>query len=287
LKSKKNLKIGIVGHGFVGKATDFGFSISATKFIVDPLINTNIDELSNFSPDVVFVCVPTPMGNNGTQDSSIIEGVVKELKLKCSDSIVVVKSTVLPSILDKIVSVNKNIIYNPEFLRENYANEDFVNSEMIILGGNKKIASKVSSFYSNHSKCLTKNHVFMDIRTASLLKYSINTFLASKVLFFNEIFEIFEKLESGESWQSFIETISTDSRIGKSHMNVPGHDGKKGFGGACFPKDTTAFLNYAKSIGVNFESLKAIIKKNNKIRKEYTNLNFREKAQNVSFDDKI
>lgn len=287
MSKEKSLKVGIVGHGFVGKATDYGFSIKTEKFIVDPLINTNIKQLSDFNPDVVFVCVPTPMGLSGKQDSSIIESVVEELTEECSDSIIVIKSTVLPSILDILVNVNRDIIYNPEFLREKHANDDFVNSDMIILGGNKDISSQVSKYYFDHSSCTSKQHIFTDISTASLLKYSINTFLATKVLFFNEINEIFEKFDSNDSWQSFTQTMSRDKRIGFSHMNVPGHDGKKGFGGACFPKDTIALIKYAESIGVDLQTLKTVFNKNNEIRKEYDEIGSREKDQNISFDDKI
>lgn len=287
MDKEKFLKIGIVGHGFVGKATDYGFSLKTEKFIVDPQINTNIQQLSEFNPKITFVCVPTPMGLSGVQDSSIIESVVKELTKKCPESIIVIKSTVIPSILQTLEKANNNIIYNPEFLREKHANEDFINSDMIILGGNKNISSKVSTYYFMHSKCITKEHIFTDIYTASLVKYSINTFLASKVLFFNEMNEIFEKIESNDSWENFIKIISKDKRIGFSHMDVPGHDGKKGFGGACFPKDTAALLKYAESIGVDFQSLKAVVQKNNKIRKKYDDIGFREREQNVSFDDKI
>ena len=157
--SNKELRIGIVGHGFVGKATDGGFSESTNKFIVDPKNGTNIDQLAEFNPELIFVCVPTPMGENGTQDSSIIEAVVQELSAKCRESITVIKSTVLPSILEKIEKANPKIIYNPEFLREKHANEDFMNSEMIIFGGDKNIASQVSKFYLDHSKCKTKKPV--------------------------------------------------------------------------------------------------------------------------------
>ena len=285
--SDKELKIGIVGHGFVGQATDWGFNKKTSKFIVDPKNGTNIDQLAEFDPELIFVCVPTPMGENGIQDSSIIEAVVQELSAKCQESIIVIKSTVLPSILEKIEKANPKIIYNPEFLREKHANEDFMNSEMIIFGGDKNIASQVSKFYLDHSRCKTKKHIFMDISSASLVKYTINTFLASKVVFFNEMHEVFNKLKSNDSWELFIKTLSLDKRIGESHMNVPGHDGKKGFGGACFPKDTAALLKYAEGIGVEFHVLRTVINKNNIIRGQYAELDDREKEQNVSFDDKI
>ena len=285
--SDKELKIGIVGHGFVGQATDWGFNKKTSKFIVDPKNGTNIDQLAEFDPELIFVCVPTPMGENGIQDSSIIEAVVQELSAKCQESIIVIKSTVLPSILEKIEKTNTKIIYNPEFLREKHANEDFMSSEMIIFGGDKDIASQVSKFYLDHSRCKTTQHIFLDISSSSLVKYSINSFLATKVLFFNEIHDVFNKLKNNDDWKTFIETVSLDKRIGESHMDVPGHDGKKGFGGACFPKDTSALLKYAQDIGVDLDVLKIAINKNNKIRSQYTELGAREKEQNVSFDDKI
>ena len=225
--SNKDLKIGIVGYGFVGKATDWGFNRNVCKFIVDPKKGTNIDQLAEFDPNLIFVCVPTPMGE-GIQDSSIIEAVVQELSLKCQESIIVIKSTVLPSILEKVEKASSKLIYNPEFLREKHANEDFVNSEMIIFGGNRNIASQVSQFYLDHSRCKSTQHIFLDMGSASLVKYSINTFLATKVTFFNEMHDVFCKLKKNDEWKKFIETVSLDKRIGDSHMNVPGHDGKKG-----------------------------------------------------------
>tara|TARA_B100000287_G_scaffold420421_1_gene459780 strand:+ start:926 stop:1786 length:861 start_codon:yes stop_codon:yes gene_type:complete len=285
--SDKELKIGIIGHGFVGKATDCGFSKNTNKFIVDPKNGTNIDQLAEFDPELIFVCVPTPMGKNGIQDSSIIEAVIQELVAKCRESIIAIKSTVLPSILEKIAKTNTKIIYNPEFLREKHANEDFINSEMIIFGGDKDTALRVSQFYLDHSVCKSTEHVFLDISSASLVKYSINTFLATKVLFFNEMHDVFNKLDNNDDWDTFIRAISLDKRIGKSHMNVPGHDGRRGFGGACFPKDTIALLKFAEDIGIKLSILKAVINKNNIIRSQYTELDDREKEQNISFDDKI
>lgn len=287
MKKNKKLRLGIVGHGFVGKATDWGFNKKVEKFIVDPVYKTNVKDLSNFDPDLIFICVPTPMNNDGSQDSSIIQTVVSELLEYCPDAIKIIKSTVLPSILNKLSYVDPKIIYNPEFLREKHANEDFVNSDMIIFGGDRGISSQVSSAYLDHSRCKTKEHIFTDLETASMIKYTINTFLASKVIFFNEIHSIFEKMNVSDTWKVFTSIISRDQRIGTSHMDVPGHDGKKGFGGACFPKDTLALAKYAKEQNIEPKLLTSAIKINNKIRNEYKSLDSRETQQNVTFDDKI
>ena len=83
----RKLKLGIVGHGFVGKATDWGFNKSIDKFIVDPLLNTSVSDLKEFNPEIVFICVPTPMSDDGSQDSSIIENVIEELILNCPNAV--------------------------------------------------------------------------------------------------------------------------------------------------------------------------------------------------------
>lgn len=283
----KTLKLGIVGYGFVGKATDWGFNKRIEKFIVDPLLGTTIEELKDFKPDLVFICVPTPMDDDGSQNSSIIKSVIEELNEQCIDAIKVIKSTVLPSVLNKISKLDKMIVYNPEFLREKHANSDFINSDMIIFGGDRNISAKVSKAYLRHSRCKTKEHIFTDLKTASLIKYSINTYLANKVIFFNELNDMYKLLNVSDSWESVIDIISRDSRIGESHMNVPGHDGRKGFGGACFPKDSLALVKESKELGSELNLLKKAIKINNKIRSRYNDLDSRETEQNITFDDKI
>ena len=123
--------------------------------------------------------------------------------------------------------------------------------------------------------------------SASLIKYTINTFLATKVIFFNEINQVFEKLGTSDDWSTIISAISNDKRIGESHMEVPGHDGRFGFGGACFPKDSNALALFAKTLGIRTFCFKTAIKTNNSIRKKYSEMDQRESEQNVSFDDKI
>ena len=92
------------------------------------------------------------------------------------------------------------------------------------------------NLYENHSICKTLNFLEMDSKSASLIKYTINSFLASKVIFFNQIKDVFNSSSIEIDWDYFIDCISNDTRIGNSHMMVPGPDGKNGFGGACFPK---------------------------------------------------
>lgn len=282
-----NLKMGIVGHGFVGKATDFGFNKKITKLIIDPKYNNSIRDLVVFKPEIIFVCVPTPMLSNGFQDSSIVTEVISEITDLIPETLIVIKSTITPNVIEKLKNLNRNIVYNPEFLREKHANYDFENTKILILGGEKEDCKKVVSIYKNHSICKTENFHIVDLATASFIKYSINTFLATKVIYFNELYNLFSEIETNDSWQKVIDIISRDERLGSSHMNVPGHDGKRGFGGACFPKDSIALIKFAESMQIDLSVLKSAVRTNNQIRTTYNDLDDREKEQNISYDGKI
>ncbi len=283
IKTSKE-KIAIIGHGFVGKATEVGFSLNTQIYIIDPKYNTKVFDLEEFKPKFVFVCVPTPMEKSGAQNFSVVLDVFDELSKLSFKPCVILKSTVTPENLNSAKKILPNFIYNPEFLREKYAEEDFINSKMILLGGKKLFLEKVKKLYQDHSLCNTTNFIFTDQATASLAKYSINSFLATKVLFFNQIKDIFEASNAVGDWESFINIIKLDPRIGISHMDVPGHDGKKGFGGACFTKDTAALVEYSTKINKKFSLLAKAININNEIRLQYDKLNKREIDQNVNYD---
>ena len=280
------MRVSIIGHGFVGKALENGLNENVETLIVDPIYQNKISDISLFNSEVIFICVPTPMKDDGDQDLNILNSVIEDInKLKINAEIIL-KSTVLPSNIENIKKLIPRIIYNPEFLTERSANEDFINAEFIVLGGNNKNVSKISSFYKNHTKCLSNNIIHTDLISASLIKYTINSFLASKVMFFNELNSLFKKSGTDESWENFIQAVSLDSRIGKSHMQVPGPDGRYGFGGSCFPKDSQAIYKYSLSLNSPLNILKKVIDLNNSIRSSYDSSTNREKEQNIKFQTK-
>ena len=276
------MKVSIIGHGFVGKALENGLK-DAEILVIDPLYNNQISDLNAFKPEYLFICVPTPMTDEGDQDLKILSNVINDIKKINLDSEIILKSTVLPNKITDIEALIPNIIYNPEFLTENNAFDDFINSDLIVLGGNNKNLKKISSFYKTHTKCVTKNIIHTDLISASLIKYTINSYLASKVMFFNELHNLFKKSGTDESWENFIQAVSSDSRIGKSHMKVPGPDGRFGFGGACFPKDTQALFKYSLDVDSPLEILKKVIDLNNVIRSSYKSSTKREDDQNINF----
>jgi len=277
------MKVAIVGLGFVGKSLLNGIKDSAEVKQIDPKLGSNINELKDFSPEIIFICVPTPMDHDKTQDISIINLVVNEINNLDINSLVVIKSTLLPNYVKDFEEIIPRFVYNPEFLREKHATEDFINSKLIVFGGNKDDAQILSRFYKDHTECICKDHIFTDSKTASLIKYTINSFLSVKVIFFNELKQLFDESGASEDWEKFIEYIAKDTRIGNSHMKVPGHDGRLGFGGACLPKDSNAFAKYASQIEKQLNILNNAIKLNNDIRSSYNEETDRELEQNITY----
>ncbi len=277
------MKIGIIGFGFVGKALRNGLKDDVDCIEIDPKLGTNIDDLIKHKPEIVFICLPTPMNDDGTQNIHIVNNVINEINKFDSNLLIVLKSTILPKYVKDISKINSNLVINPEFLRENFADEDFINSNIIVFGGDKNNCNKLSYFYKNHTNCICKEHTITDGESASLIKYTINSFLALKVIFFNEIKSVFDNLNSQNDWSNFIQALSNDKRIGNSHMNVPGPDGRYGFGGPCFPKDVSALIEYSKEIGSELSLLNKANTINNNIRAEYNDLSLREKEQNIKY----
>ena len=284
-KQDSKIRMGIVGHGFVGKAIDYAFTHELVdKFLVDPLYNTTIDDLVEYEPIMTFITAPTPMHDNGTVDASIVEDAVLKL-IQHTKSIVVIKSTITPDVINRLYNSihdedKQRLTYNPEFLTENSAKEQFIYSPHHIIGGpTPQSCAKVIEFYNNFSLCVGKNFIQMTPQEASFVKYAINSYLGMKVTFFNQLHDA--ALDFGCSPQRIINGVSADKRIGYSHTRVPGFDGKKGFGGACLPKDMNAFVKFNQDLTLIAESVKI----NNKMREEYE-LDEREKTNNIKFEDK-
>jgi len=263
------LKLGIIGKGFVGSAVANGFDKDVDQFVVDTKLNNNtIKDLIEYDPSLCFVCVPTPQQDTHLDvDISIVRSVLTELNEEKYKGIVIIKSTITPQHLTKFKKdFNLKLVYNPEFLTEANSLQDFIDPNMQILGGKWKDCEAVEKAYIRHSSVKIVPTFKVDLITASLIKYTINSWLATKVIFFNELKELFDTSSSHSSWEQFTDMLTRDPRIGNSHLQVPGPDGRLGFGGHCFPKDTNALLYFAKLKGVELSVLKQAIKKNDKIR---------------------
>ena len=259
-----NLSLGVIGHGYVGESQSFAFSPSFDVRVYDKDSLKSTHSLNEvLDSDFVFVCVPTPMKKDGSQDLSFVENFFKTAK---EGPIYIIKSTVIPGTTNLLNEKFKNlkIIFSPEFLTERTAKLDILTQTRIILGGDKNLTSKVRKIYDIRFK--NKTIIETDSLTAEYIKYMNNTFFASKVSIMNEFYRLANHL--GVDWETALYGFVSDQRIGDSHLNVPGPDGKLGFGGTCFPKDTNAFISFAKKNNVNMNVLEAAWKTNLEVRPE-------------------
>lgn len=277
------LKLAVIGHGFVGGAVDYGFNNSnVEKFIIDPKLGTDINDVPD-DLDIAFICVPTPMGSDGSVDSSIVESAVATLAFNAPKALIVVKSTVVPDIINRLYEqYSDRFVYNPEFLTEKAANEDFVNPIMHIFGGDEEPTEKLEKIYQRYSSCKPCPVHYMSAMDASFVKYGINCFLMNKVLWFNQFYDVITA--AGGNYGAIINAIGTDKRVSPSHTLVPGFDGRRGAAGPCFAKDIPAFIKYSKTMNKPFTILEEAARRNQDYRNQYSDRLDREKAQNIRFN---
>ena len=290
------MKIGIIGNGYVGRATALlkCDKVDIIIYDINPQlshpINLNFNELYNC--DLIFVCVPTPMEKNGKCHLDIITNVVKRLKELKSDLFIIVKSTVPPGTCKQL-----DVFFMPEFLTESNWEKDFKTQDWVVgllldeehtdggsahtdggsahtdggsahTDGDKtrrnqelqfKMNQLISYTYKNGNTLSTTIH-WVDTSTAEMIKYFKNSFLAVKVSFCNEIHEYCQK--KNINYDTVKNIVTLDKRITSSHTQVPGPDGKKGYGGTCFPKDIKALLHEFKKNNIPSYILQASLDRN-------------------------
>lgn len=273
--------IGIIGFGFVGKATQHAFEEVAEFKIHDINPNLSKDEFlpTIFDSQYIYVCVPTPMNEEtGESDVSIVDDVLWRAYsiAKGTTKIIIIKSTIPPETTKKFIEKypDMNIIHIPEFLTERLFLLDAINPSRIIFGIPSELIKKGKvdnkpfvKLFRFYKKRFPGTTMFVcDSTTAELAKYTCNAFFSVKVSFFNEIKQIANKLNV--NYDQFIGMVLADGRIGNSHWKVPGHDGNYGFGGHCFPKDLNAIIYKAKQLKVKPHVMNAAWKKNLEVRKK-------------------
>ena len=262
--------IGIIGQGFVGNAVYQKFKNYYEVLTFDlkaKLCNSTFDEIHR-NCHTIFFCLPTPMNKDGSCHLKLVEKQLYKLNTACKEDyikkIVIIKSTVQPRTTNKWNKrfKNLNIIFNPEFLTEANAVQDYENQTRIILGGPRKTTTKLKPIFS---KVFPKASIIKtDATYAEMVKYVTNSFLATKVSFANEMYQICEGLDI--DYDKVMEYALYDERLGKSHWAVPGPDGDFGYGGHCFPKDVKALIKVAESLSIHPTVLISTNTKNNEVR---------------------
>jgi len=264
--------IGIIGNGFVGKAT---YQLACTDITIlaydinpdlcNP-VNLKLEDMNQC--EIIFISVPTPMNTDGSCYLQIVKSVIENLKSISYPGFIVLRSTVPVGTCDDL-----SCYFMPEFLTEKNFINDFINNQNWIFGligldtdqdnaFKEKITDLFNLAYTNDRiKYLNLN--FVTNSEAEMIKMFKNCFLATKVSFCNEIYQFCQI--KNINYDNVRLLAAEDSRILQSHTNVPGHDGKKGFGGTCFPKDTSSLKYQMELYGMTPYVLNAIIERNEKI----------------------
>ena len=262
------MKIGVIGNGFVGKATSIFeckdielLTYDINHALCNPIGLTLQDMIDC---DIIFVSVPTPMKESGECYLNIVKDVIKNLNDIHFKNYIVLRSTVPVGTCDAL-----GVYFMPEFLTEKNFIEDFKNAKQWIFGlpnEDAKFKHKMNELIKlakNNNRIKNDDVIFMTNKEAEMVKMFKNCFLATKVAFCNEISQFCEK--KGINYENVRLISCLDDRIQPSHTMVPGPDSKKGFGGTCFPKDMNS-LNYEmKKENMKSFIIKSAIERNEKI----------------------
>lgn len=250
------MKIIIAGYGVLGKAHEAIFKNIHNLFVADPLYNGKV--VSEFTNDAeaVICCVSTPQGTDGACEMKNVFEVVQQTK---SHIPIIIRSTISLDGWDilKETFPHHSLTFAPEFLRANSAEQDMRSQTEMYIGGDD-----VEFWKGVYIKALLNcDYISVDAKDLIAAKYFRNSFLATKVSFFNQVFDFCKA--KGLDYNVVSDVVANDVRIGHSHTNVTP---ARGFGGHCFPKDISAILHTADKSGVDLSLIRAAVVYNKKVR---------------------
>ena len=265
--------IGIIGVGFVGGAMKKSFEQkNINTLCYDKYHSYNdFEELSQCN--IVFLCLPTPFVQSVGYDKDAIYETLDKLESISYGGIAVIKSTVEPGFTDNLSEkYSFQLFHNPEFLTARTAFEDFHNQTHVVIGRSKNSThSGAMVLYNFYIKNYKKAKYSICTSTESeSMKLFCNNFYAMKVMMFNHFYHVCE--HSGADYEKVKELMFKNDWINPMHTTVPGPDGKFGYGGACFTKDTNALLEYSIRNGIGHKILEATIKERDLIRDDQDNV---------------
>lgn len=251
------MKIGIIGYGHVGGAM---CELFKHAIVYDKYKGIGTQESIN-ECDIAFICVPTPMKEDGSCDTSIVEEVIQWCNCKC----LILRSTVRVGFTREMrEKYNKEIVFQPEYYGETVAHPfaNLSDRNWLTFGGTKTgINLAIKAYQTVINANVTIYQCSSD--EAEMAKYMTNTYLATKVVFCNEMFDLCNKL--GVDYNIVRELWIADPRIGSSHTFV--YDDDRGFGGSCLPKDLSSVVYMGKNLSLNMDLLQKVLDTNAKLRK--------------------
>ena len=221
----------------------------------------NYDLINWKETDIIMICVQTPSLENDEINLSFLNDVFQEIEKHASKhSVICIKSTIHPNALKKVLDstsfTEQQIVFNPEFLREGSAFNDFFNPDRIVIGSiNESNSKKVAELY----KGIDSDVLFTDPISSQLIKYLSNAYLPLRLSFVNEASQIIKEL--GGNLSQTLEGIGLDKRIGKEYFRP-----SPGWGGSCFPKDVSEVISISQSINLDIPLI-SMIKESNEQHK--------------------
>ncbi len=263
------IRIGISGYGFVGNAI-FDFFNDKPEymlFVYDKYKNINIFNVL-LNTDIIFICLPTNLEKDkNTYEMTEINSTIELLDLYNYRGIIIIKSTILPDYCQYINNLypSLKILNNPEFLSARSASEDFKNQKHIVIGYTEQSKDSYNILVNIYKNEFPNAEIsVLKSEEASLVKLGCNSFYATKIQFFTELYLLSDKLNV--NYENIKNTMLKNGWINPMHTQVPGQDGKISYGGLCLPKDTVALSEFIEKNDVSNLVLKAVIKDNLKTR---------------------
>ena len=257
-------RVGVVGGGVVGGAMQ---RLCGPETVVydpyKPELAGNKDAINDC--DAVFICVPTPMSEDGHCDTTIVEEAVAWVRAP----LIIIRSTVAPGTTDRLrEKYNKHIVFQPEYLGETVGHMfgNMAEREFVVLGGTPEDVSRAADFYKHYYNSMVHMY-FGDAITAEVCKYMENAFYAMKVTFVNEFFDVARA--HNVDFNQLRELWLADTRISRDHTFV--YADNRGFSGKCLPKDCNAIVFSSRERGYEPEFMAACLKINDKFQKLNTN----------------
>ena len=260
--------VGIIGYGCVGQAIKKSLKLkNITVFYFDKYQKSHSFE-DCLKSNLIFICVPTNLDNTQQYDKKDLYETIKSLNQHNYQGIVVNKCTVEPFTLFKLSKdfTNIKLVHNPEFLSSDTSFEDFHNQKHIVLGKTENIKEEEFDILKNFYK---KNYSEAEISVCSsteseYMKIFCNSFYAVKIQFFNELYLSCQK--NNCDYNLIRDMMLKNRWINPKHTNVPGKDGKLGYGGMCLPKDTIALLTFLKNQDTPYEIINSCVNENQLLR---------------------
>lgn len=259
------MKAGIMGCGVIGGTLLRACQTRCVKVCGYDIAKPELGPFEDLlDADLILLCLPTPT-KYGEQDVSALKSAILRLSQAKYKGSVAIRSTVLPGTTAVFAATfpKLNFIHNPEFLTEANAAADLLNQGTVLLGGKKTDVAK--AFWKEFDPGVVVK-CYPDSTTTEMAKYIHNCFLAVKVGFCNEIYALCQNI--GAQYDSATEAASFMGKVGWNHTKVPGPDGKLGFGGMCFVKDTASLLKFMQDFGLSAEILASAIVANKRRRPE-------------------